>query len=77
MTPDDLGLAQKLLTGAGLGGAAILGLIYALRVLWANNQTLIAKIGELQEARIKERDEMVKALNESNRLMVALGEAIK
>lgn len=60
-------LVGKLLNAGPIGLLAC-GLGLALKIVWGRTTELQQKLDAVQEARIAERDKMVVALAESNRL---------
>lgn len=66
----------KGLAAYGAPGLVAVGLLFAVRTLWRKNEELQAKLGSVQEARISERDALVKALNDQTRVTAEVVEIL-
>jgi hypothetical protein len=53
----------------GAIGVLALALLYALRVIWNDRNELQKRFDTMQEARLAERDELVKTLADNTRVM--------
>lgn len=73
---ETVGLLDKLLNGGPVGVLAC-GLGLALKIVWRRTTDLQQKLDAVQEARIAERDKMVVALTDSNRLAAEMLELLK
>lgn len=66
----------KLLVANGAMGVLTLGLAFAVKLLWRQNQQLREEKDRLQDKRIEERDTIVKALAESSRMLAEVAEIV-
>ncbi len=70
-------VVEKLIAGYGALGVLTVGLGVAVKVLWRKNEDLHLRLQGVQDARLAERDTMVKALADNNRLLEEITDIIK